>query len=65
MRPWYTVFGDAVVQAVSGRRVSVEVGRKAMGIDWMNRDELSQAIPPQYTQYVGAQLIESRQLVAA
>jgi DNA (cytosine-5)-methyltransferase 1 len=32
--------------------------RAAMDIDWMNRDELSQAIPPAYTQFVGEQLRE-------
>lgn len=32
--------------------------RAAMGIDWMNRDELGLAIPPAYTEYIGAQLIQ-------
>lgn len=32
--------------------------RDAMGIHWMKRDDLAQAIPPAYTQYVGLQLIE-------
>ena len=31
----------------------------AMGIDWMTRDELSQAIPPAYTAFVGAQLLRA------
>ena len=33
--------------------------REAMGIDWMNRDELAQAIPPAYTEWIGAQLLEA------
>ena len=31
--------------------------RRLMGIDWMNRDELPQAIPPAYTEYIGKQLM--------
>jgi DNA (cytosine-5)-methyltransferase 1 len=30
-----------------------------MGIDWMNRNELSEAIPPAYTEFIGMQLLES------
>jgi DNA (cytosine-5)-methyltransferase 1 len=29
----------------------------AMGIDWMNRRELTQAIPPAYTEFIGRQLL--------
>jgi len=32
-------------------------GKRAMGIDWMSRDELSQAIPPAYTEFIGKQLL--------
>jgi DNA (cytosine-5)-methyltransferase 1 len=28
----------------------------AMGIDWMTKDELNEAIPPAYTWWIGAQL---------
>jgi len=38
--------------------VPVEVGRKAMGIDWMTKEELAQAIPPVYTEWIGRQLLQ-------
>lgn len=37
-------------------------GQEAMGIDWMNWRELTQAIPPAYTQFIGAQLLAHLQL---
>lgn len=44
-----------------GKRESFphEQARKAMGIEWMNRDALSQAIPPAYTEWIGRQLMEA------
>lgn len=33
-----------------------ELRKQAMGIDWMNRDELAQAIPPAYSFYIARQI---------
>lgn len=32
---------------------------EALGIDWMEPHELSQAIPPAYTHFIGTQLLEA------
>ena len=40
-----------------GRNPTIAEYRALMAIDWMNRDELSQAIPPPYTEHVGRQLL--------
>ena len=42
----------------------VEQWRSVMGIDWMTRDELSQAIPPAYTEYIGRALLEQLERAA-
>jgi DNA (cytosine-5)-methyltransferase 1 len=33
--------------------------RRIMGIDWMTREELAEAIPPAYTEFIGAQLVSA------
>jgi DNA (cytosine-5)-methyltransferase 1 len=38
--------------------------RRAMGVEWMNRDELAQAIPPAYTEFIGAELLRQLREVA-
>jgi DNA (cytosine-5)-methyltransferase 1 len=45
-----------------GHNFQAKSGRIAMGIDWMTRDELSQAIPPAYTEWLGRQLLEVLEL---
>jgi site-specific DNA-cytosine methylase len=43
----------------------MDMHRAAMGIDWMLRDELTQAIPPAYTEWIGRQLLRALELAAA
>lgn len=38
-------------------RIPLDVQRRAMDIDWMSREELSEAIPPAYTEHIGRQLM--------
>jgi DNA (cytosine-5)-methyltransferase 1 len=46
------------IKAVLGRNPGIADAKAAMGINWMSRDELSQAIPPAYTKWIGQRLME-------
>lgn len=41
------------VQVTGGGNCSVAAARDAMGIDWMTKREINEAIPPAYTEYIG------------
>jgi DNA (cytosine-5)-methyltransferase 1 len=52
------VYGDGGGGRVGkGHKFHAAASRHAMGIDWMDRRQLSQSIPPAYTQYIGAAMI--------
>lgn len=46
-------------------RATVAEARAAMGIEWMTQGELSQAIPPAYTAWLGSQLMAVIERTAA
>lgn len=47
--------------SVAGHLSDVKAARIAMGIDWMGGNELSLAIPPAYTEFIGKQLLAAIQ----
>jgi DNA (cytosine-5)-methyltransferase 1 len=53
------VYGHGQAGLLGQRMRTAKVGeaKKLMGIDWMTRDGLSQAIPPAYTQFIGTHLL--------
>lgn len=50
---------DAEFMHVVGNFSGVTAARRAMGIPWMTRDQLREAIPPAYTEFLGATLLAS------
>lgn len=75
---WVSVFGHTVLErghvvgkakgggnTIKRRHLGIERGREAMGIDWMSREELSEAIPPAYTEFIGQALLAHLSLEAA
>jgi DNA (cytosine-5)-methyltransferase 1 len=56
---------DTAGVLVTGWNYRLADGLAAMGIDWMkSRDELSESIPPAYTEWVGTQLLNALKEVA-
>lgn len=55
----YAADWDGFVTVTGGGNSTKAIAARAMGIDWMTRDELSQAIPPAYTEFIGAALIRA------
>ena len=51
-KSWGTVYRNV-------SKGTAEQWRLAMGIDWMTRKELTQAIPPAYTEYIGKYLMQA------
>lgn len=45
-------------------RIPLDVQRSAMGIDWMELRELSEAVPPAYTECIGRQMILQMEFAA-
>lgn len=54
----------AFVQVTGGGNCSIRNAADAMGIDWMTKAELNEAIPPAFTQWIGRHLIEHIQVEA-
>ena len=46
------------VQVTGGGNCTIAAARDAMGIEWMSKHEINEAIPPAYTRFIGEQLVE-------
>lgn len=62
--------GPAAREPCSGggihrKPLDLAAAREAMGIDWMTRRELGEAVPPVYTEFIGLDLMSHLQTVTA
>lgn len=53
----YSPTGGYVQVTGTGGNFTLAEGRAAMGIDWMAKAELAQAIPPTYSEYLGRAIL--------
>ncbi len=51
-------------QVTHGYKAWRSEAREAMGIDWMRHEDVVQAIPPAYTEHIGAQLLQQLAVAA-
>lgn len=56
---------QGTARQVAGNYANHPDASDAMGINWMTRKELSQAIPPDYTEFLGVQLMQHLKARAA
>ena len=64
-----TITGQAYVSETReyshSRQTTFAIAQRLMGIDWMTRDEMKEAIPPAYTEWLGQRLLVQVRSVAA
>ncbi len=48
------------VQVTGGGNSTLAAARDAMGIDWMSKAEINEAIPPAYSEYIGRAALQAR-----
>jgi len=52
-----SICGSGGVRGLNSKQIRLYWGFALGGIDWMTREELAEAIPPVYTEFIGKQLI--------
>lgn len=60
----YATKGSDTSKSLIRAAKSIEEASAAMGIDWMTWEEIREAIPPAYTEFIGAQLLTAMKVAA-
>ncbi|MEV2294632.1 DNA cytosine methyltransferase [Paenibacillus larvae] len=59
-----SICGNGGVRGLKSKQIVLYWGFAMGGIDWMSREELAEAIPPAYTEFIGKQLKEYLSVVS-